>query len=108
MTIKSNATAKQTKSLLSERDAQTRLPLYFRAPVHGHDPIFSLTRSKLYALDAAGLIKSVSLREKQQKRATRLFVTSSVASYISECAARGEAEAAGATDSKTTQPNAGE
>lgn len=92
----------KTKSLLSERDEQTRLPLYFRAPVHGHDPIFSLTRAKLYQLDDAGLIKSVSLREKYQKRATRLFVTDSVASYISACAARDEAEAA--TD--TTQPHA--
>lgn len=87
----STATADRTQSLLRERDAQTRLPLYFRAPVHGHDPIFSLTRAKLYQLDAASLIKSVSLREKYQKRATRLFDTASVATYIAACAARAEA-----------------
>jgi len=85
---------KQTQSLLSERDAQTRLPIYFRAPVHGHDPIFSLTRAKLYQLDGAGLIESVSLREKHQQRATRLFSTASVAAYINSCAARAEGKAA--------------
>jgi len=81
----------KTKSLLNERDAQSRFPIYFRAPVHGHDPIFGLGRSKLYQLDAAGLIRSVSLREKYQQRATRLFVTQSVADYINACAARDEA-----------------
>ncbi len=94
------ALADRTKSLLSDHDAHIRLPLYFRAPVHGHDPIFSLTRAKLYQLDAAGLIKSVSLKERFQKRATRLFVTESVAHYIATCAARSEAEAAGATEGR--------
>ena len=91
-----NATelAKQTQSLLRERDAHTRLPLYFRAPVHGHDAIFGLTRAKLYQLDGAGLIKSVSLREKHQQRGTRLFSTESVANYINSCAARAEGKAA--------------
>lgn len=90
------ALADKTKSLLSERDAHTRLPLFFRAPVHGHDPIFSLTRPKLYQLEKDGLIKSVSLRSKHQQRATRLFVTQSVVDYIAACAARDEAEAVGA------------
>lgn len=81
--------ADRTQSLLSERDAHTRLPLWFRAPsATKHDPIFSLTRAKLYQLDAAGLIKSVSLRERHQQRATRLFSTQSVADYIAACAAR--------------------
>jgi len=94
--------ADRTQSLLRERDAQTRLPLYFRAPVHGHDPIFALTRAKLYQLDAAGLIKSVSLRERYQKRATRLFDTASVAAYIAACAARAEAGEP-AADKATTE-----
>ena len=96
------------KAFLNERDAQSRLPIYFRAPVHGHDPIFSLSRAKLYQLDAAGLIKSVSLREKHQLRATRLFVTQSVADYIAACAARDEKDALGAIDAKATQPEGGE
>lgn len=104
--MNTTTTADKTKSLLSERDAQTRLPIYFRAPVIGHDPIFSLTRAKLYQLDKAKLISSVSLREKYQTRATRLFVTQSVADYINACAARDEAEAATATPPTTTEGRA--
>ena len=66
------------------------LPIYFRAPTQGNDPIFSLSRAKLYQLDALGLIKSVSLREKHQQRAVRLFSTQSVADYIANCAARAD------------------
>ncbi len=87
--------AKQAQNLLSERDAQTALPVWFRAPsATKHDPIFSLTRPKLYQLAGDGLIKSVSLREKHQQRATRLFSTASVAAYINSCAARAEGKAA--------------
>jgi hypothetical protein len=93
----------KTKRLLSERDAQSQRPIYFRAPSQGkHDPIFSLTRAKLYQLDKAKLISSVSLRERHQQRATRLFVTQSVADYIASCAARDETEAAGTGATATT------
>ena len=95
-----NTFTDKTKGLLNERDAHSRLPIYFRAPAHGHDPIFSLSRAKLYQLDAAGLIKSVSLREKHQLRATRLFVTQSVADYIAACAARDEKDAVGAAEGR--------
>jgi glycine cleavage system H lipoate-binding protein len=44
--------------------------------------LYGLSRTKLYQLQNAGKVTSVSLREEGQKKATRLFEVRSIEKYI--------------------------
>lgn len=66
--------------LLAERSGE--LPVWVRAPKRGLEHYSSLSRAKLYQLDAQGKIKSASLREPGRVRGCRLFLLSSILEYI--------------------------
>lgn len=81
-------TAKQrAKELLTI--AQQGLPVWVRAPKRGPERYTGLTRPKLYALAAAGKIRSTSLREPGMKFGTRLFHLPSILAFIETHAASG-------------------
>jgi glycine cleavage system H lipoate-binding protein len=44
--------------------------------------LYGISRTKLYQLQNAGKVTSVSLREEGQKKATRLFEARSIENYI--------------------------
>lgn len=55
------------------QDCGAQLPVWRRAPSRGVKFYTGFSRSKLYQLAAAGLIESVSIREGDQQKGTRLF-----------------------------------
>lgn len=66
--------------LLRERDGN--LPVWVRSPKRGTEYYTGLSRAKLYELAGEGKIKSASLREPGQVRGCRLFLLSSILTYI--------------------------
>lgn len=87
--------------LLAERDRG--LPLWVRPPKTNKEKgkpsppehYSSISRSKLYALAASGDIRSVSLRERGQIKATRLFYLPSILAYIEKAEADADAAKGG-------------
>jgi hypothetical protein len=51
---------------------------------HGILELFGLRRSTAYHLDKEGLIKSVSLREENERRGKRLFYVPSIRKYLND------------------------
>lgn len=81
----SSTTAKVTlqptvRDLLADRDG--RLPVWIRSPKSGPEHFTGFSRSKLYELAGAGLIRSVSIRAVGQMRGTRLFNLQSILAFI--------------------------
>jgi hypothetical protein len=54
---------------------------WVRPPKPGHR-YFGLSRSHLYALDKAGLIRSISLRQAHHRRGVRLLFVPSIREYL--------------------------
>jgi hypothetical protein len=67
-------------------DQSNGLPVWIRPPKHGVEFYTGLSRAKLYELAGAGKIKSVSIREPGQVKGTRLFLLTSIFSFIESCA----------------------
>ncbi len=73
------------EQFLAERDEA--LPVWIRAPKPGeHEHYSGLGRGKLYALDAAGHIKSACLKPPGAVRGVRLFNLRSILEYVDSCA----------------------
>ena len=68
-------------------DRSGMMPVWFRSPKVGPDPLCGFCRSKLYQLATDGLIRSVSIREPGQVKGTRLFHLQSILAYIEKCEA---------------------
>ena len=68
------------------QDQAHGLPVWIRPPTSGLEFYSGLSRSKLYELAGAGKIKSVSIREPGQVKGTRLFLLTSIFSFIESCA----------------------
>lgn len=81
--------------------------MWVRAPVQGHEYYTGLTRSKLYELDGAGKIRSVSIREKGAVKGCRLFDLSSILDYIQNLADVAELERASAAATRVQNANGG-
>jgi hypothetical protein len=71
--------------LASERD--DNLPVWVRAPKHGHEFYSGCTRPKLYEWAAKGFIRSVSIREPGRVKGVRLFHLASILAFIERCEA---------------------
>ena len=54
--------------------------------------LYGLSRTKLYQLQNAGKVTSVSLREEGQKKATRLFEVRSIEKYIESFIPKSDAD----------------
>lgn len=63
-------------------------PVWLRVP--GAVRMSGISRTKLYQLSGEGKIRSVSLREEGQTKATRLFHAESLLSYIESFERKGE------------------
>ena len=68
------------------QDQSNGLPVWIRPPKQGVEFYTGLSRAKLYELAGAGKIKSVSIREPGQVKGTRLFLLTSIFSFIESCA----------------------
>lgn len=64
----------------------SNLPVTFRVPAHGRDPIFSLTRAWFYAAETDGRLTLLRLRAKGKKRGVTLVRTADVLALIEEAA----------------------
>jgi hypothetical protein len=68
-------------------DREGNLPVWVRAPKHGHEFYSGCTRPKLYEWAAKGFIRSVSIREPGRIRGVRLFHLASIFAFIERCEA---------------------
>jgi hypothetical protein len=85
MSIMSKNIADKVSDMLAERDELSR-PIWVRAPRGGTTEYFtSLSRGKMYALEAAGLVKTASLKPKGAVRGVKLFSLQSLLSYVESC-----------------------
>ena len=82
--------AKATE-LLNDRDGT--LPAWIRSPKSGTEHYTGFSRAKLYELAGAGKIRSVSIREPNQIKGTRLFNLASILAFIDKCEAEANAAA---------------
>ena len=73
--------------LACEREGN--LPVWIRAPKHGHEFYSGCSRAKLYEWAAKGFIRSVSIREPGQIKGVRLFHLASIFAFIERCEAGG-------------------
>ncbi len=89
----------QVSTLLADRNGP--LPIWVRAPVQGPEYFTGFTRSKLYEIAGAGLIRSVSIREGGAVKGVRLFDLASVIAYIEKQVAKAEALAQAEADKPT-------
>jgi len=86
MSIKNDNIRNKAEQLLAERDDGLR-PIWVRAPKAGQCEYHSgLGRGKLYQLEAAGVIKSASLKPVGAVRGVRLFNLKSLLAYVESCA----------------------
>lgn len=75
----------KARELLGDR-ANDNKPVWIRAPRGGGPEHYTgFSRSKLYELDASGLIRSVSIRKPGQVKGTRLFNLASILRLIDDC-----------------------
>jgi hypothetical protein len=63
------------------------LPVWIRAPKHGHEFYSGCSRAKLYEWAAKGFIRSVSIREPGQIKGVRLFHLASIFAFFERCEA---------------------
>jgi len=71
--------------MLAERDESSR-PVWVRAPRGGQTEFFTgLSRGKMYALEAAGLVRTASLKPRGAVRGVKLFCLQSLLSYVDSC-----------------------
>jgi hypothetical protein len=70
---------------ISEREGN--LPVWVRAPKHGHEFYSGCTRPKLYEWAGKGFIRSVSIREPGRIKGVRLFHLASILAFIERCEA---------------------
>jgi len=75
-----------------ERDGN--LPVWVRAPKHGHEFYSGCSRPKLYEWAAKGFIRSVSIREPGCIKGVRLFHLASILAFIERCEANAQNYAA--------------
>ena len=79
-------TTNKVNELLAERDGAYR-PVWVRAPrAGGTEHYTELSRGKMYALEAAGLVKTASLKPPGAIRGVKLFNLKSLLAYIETCA----------------------
>lgn len=83
-----------TRALELLQDRRGQFPAWIRPPKRGIEFWSGLSRSKMYALAAQGLIRSISLREAGQLKACRLFDLTSILSYYEKIAAKQANQAA--------------
>jgi hypothetical protein len=75
----------KVKQLLAECDEASR-PVWVRAPKPGEVEFYSgLGRGKLYQAEAAGHIKTASLKPPGAVRGVKLFNLKSVLDYVESC-----------------------
>jgi hypothetical protein len=61
-------------------------PIWVRAPKGGQTEHFTgLSRGKMYALEAAGLVKTASLKPPGAVRGVKLFSLKSLLGYVQSC-----------------------
>ena len=77
----------QTRAAQFISDREGNLPVWVRAPKHGHEFYSGCTRPKLYEWAAKGFIRSVSIREPGRVRGVRLFHLASILGFIERCEA---------------------
>jgi len=77
----------QTRAVEIASDREGNLPVWVRAPKHGHEFYSGCTRPKLYEWAAKGFIRSVSIREPGRIRGVRLFHLASILAFIERCEA---------------------
>ena len=70
------------------------LPVWVRAPKHGHEFYSGCSRPKLYEWAAKGFIRSVSIREPGRIKGVRLFHLASILAFIERCEASAQNYAA--------------
>jgi hypothetical protein len=75
--------SERVRQLLAERD--NPLPVWVRAPKHGHEHYCGFSRAKLYEGAAKGHFRSASIREPGQVKGTRLFHLGSILAFIERC-----------------------
>jgi hypothetical protein len=75
----------QTRAAEIASDREGNLPVWVRAPKHGHEFYSGCTRPKLYEWAAKGFIRSVSIREPGRIRGVRLFHLASILAFIERC-----------------------
>jgi len=76
---------KKIERLLAERDEAKR-PVWIRPPKPGQVEFYSsLGRGKLYQAEAAGQIKTASLKPPGAVRGVKLFNLASVLRYVESC-----------------------
>jgi hypothetical protein len=68
-------------------DREGNLPVWVRAPKHGHEFYSGCLRPKLYAWAAKGFVRSVSIREPGRIKGVRLFHLASILAFIERCEA---------------------
>ena len=73
----------RANELLLER--QGALPVWIRSPKSGVEFYSGCSRAKLYEWAGKRYIRSVSIREPGQIKGTRLFLLSSIFSFIEKC-----------------------
>jgi hypothetical protein len=74
--------------MLAERTASS-LPIWVRAPKSGQTEFYSgLTRGKLYQVEAAGLVRTASLKPQGAVRGVKLFDLQSLLRYVESCATK--------------------
>jgi hypothetical protein len=86
MTENGNRPAQSRAAEISS-DRDGNLPLWVRAPKHGHEFYSGCTRPKLYEWAAKGFIRSVSIREPGRIKGVRLFHLASNLAFIERCEA---------------------
>lgn len=80
-----NGKTSRDAQFISERVGN--LPVWVRAPKHGHEFYSGCSRPKLYEWAAKGFIRSVSIREPGRIRGVRLFHLASILGFIERCEA---------------------
>jgi len=79
----------QSRAAEIASDREGNLPVWVRAPKHGHEFYSGCTRPKLYEWAAKGFIRSVSIREPGRIKGVRLFHLASILAFIERCEAGG-------------------
>jgi hypothetical protein len=68
-------------------DREGNLPVWVRAPMHGHEFYSGCSRPKLYEWATKGFIRSVSIREPGRIKGVRLFHLASIFAFYERCEA---------------------
>ena len=66
-------------------DQSNGRPVWIRSPKQGVEFYTGFSRAKLYELAGKGAIRSVSIREKNAIKGTRLFNLASIFAHIEKC-----------------------